>query len=77
MDHYEELTRKSGQKQAKDNRELKVLSYCLVLLDYTNTRTGLSGKELIFTWIPASCNQSCSIHRGSIPVDLGLSLEYP
>lgn len=50
MDHYEELTRKSGQKQAKDNRELKVLSYCsLVLLDYTNTRTGLSGKELVFT----------------------------
>lgn len=69
MDHGESTW--EGWGEAEGARVTRVDS------EHTPTQGRTDWEQLIFTWIPASCNQSCNTHRGSTPADSGLGQEYP
>ena len=71
MDHM----RNSSRGRGRSNQRAWELWELLVWATPTQGQDWLGGAQ--FTWIPASCNQSCNTHRGSIPADSGLGQGYP
>ena len=74
----EKAPRRGGEKQARGKRvRSAALQQPASVSKHRHPHEDRAVCGARFTWIPASCNRSYSTHRGSIPVDSGLSLEYP
>lgn len=74
----EKVPRRGGEKQARGKRvRSAALRQPTSVSKHRRPHEDRAVCGARFTWIPASCNRSYSTHRGSIPVDSGLSLEYP